>query len=39
MTTQKYGNHAMAEAWELGTGKLRQAPSRNNLTRRNCNII
>ncbi len=39
MSSQSYGNHTMVEAWDQGSGKIRQAPFRNNLTRRNLNIL
>lgn len=39
MSSQNYGNHAMLEAWERGTGKQSQSNFRNNLTRRNVNIL
>ena len=39
MTSQNYGSHALAEAWNQGSGKLRQQPFRNNITRRNVNIL
>lgn len=39
MTSQYYGAHAQAEAWEQGTGKLNQSSFKNNLTRRNVNIL
>lgn len=39
MSSQNYGNHSMMEAWERGTGKRNQSDFRNNITRRNVNII
>lgn len=39
MTEQAYGTHAMIEANTIGSGKLNQSSFKNNLTRRNLNIL
>lgn len=39
MTSQNYGTHTMMEAVDHAGSKIRQAPFRNNITRRNLNIL
>lgn len=39
MTEQSYGSHAMTEANYINSGKVNQSTFKNNLTRRNLNIL